>query len=136
MEVILPWDQAQGYIEMAQENLPPQALGAGGHVLLWPAYTRSSDAPLFMHPDEDFVMGWGILPAVPPKFLDQALSSLEMASELAIAYGGKRYLSGYISFDSAERWAAHFGDQWPRVQAAKRRFDPDRVLSPGFIRYE
>ena len=136
MEVILPWDQAKGYIEMAQENLPPQALGAGGHVLLWPAYTRTSDAPLFMHPDQDFVMGWGILPAVPPKFLDQAISSLEMASELAIAYGGKRYLSGYISFDSAERWAAHFGDQWPRVQAAKRRFDPDRILSPGFIRYE
>jgi cytokinin dehydrogenase len=136
MEVILPWDQAQGYIEMAQENLPPQALGAGGHVLLWPAYTRTSDAPLFMHPDQDFVMGWGILPAVPPKFLDQAIASLEMASELAIAYGGKRYLSGYISFDSTERWAAHFGDQWPRVQAAKRKFDPDRILSPGFIRYE
>jgi FAD/FMN-containing dehydrogenase len=121
MEVILPWDQAQGYIEMAQENLPPQALGAGGHVLLWPAYTRTSDAPLFMHPDQDFVMGWGILPAVPPKFLDQALSSLQMASELAIAYGGKRYLSGYIDFDSVERWAAHFGDQWPPGGGRPRR---------------
>jgi FAD/FMN-containing dehydrogenase len=136
MEVILPWDKAQEYIEMAQENLPPQALGAGGHVLLWPAYTRTSDAPLFMHPDQDFVMGWGILPAVPPKFLEQALGQLEMASELAIAYGGKRYLSGYITFDSSERWAAHFGDRWPMVQAAKRKFDPGHILSPGFIRYE
>ena len=59
-----------------------------------------------------------------------------MASELSIHYGGKRYLSGYITFDTAERWAAHFGDQWPRVYAAKRRFDPDGILAPGFIQYE
>ena len=26
-------------------------LGPGGHILLWPAYTRTSDAPLFMHPE-------------------------------------------------------------------------------------
>ncbi len=59
-----------------------------------------------------------------------------MASELAIAYGGKRYLSGYITFDSPERWAAHFGDEWPRVRRGKRRFDPDGILSPGFIQYQ
>ena len=135
MEVTLPWDKAQEYIELAQSNLPPQALGAGGHVLLWPAYTGTSDAPLFMHPPGKFVMGWGILPAVPPQFLDQALGQLEMASELAIAYGGKRYLSGYITFDTPERWAAHFGDKWPLVVAGKQRFDPDGILSPGFIRY-
>lgn len=135
MEVVLPWDKAQEYIELAQSNLPPQALGAGGHVLLWPAYTGTSDAPLFMHPEGDLVMGWGILPAVPEKFLDQALGQLEMASELAIAYGAKRYLSGYITFDSAERWAAHFGEEWPRVLEAKAKFDPDQILSPGFIRY-
>ncbi len=136
MEVILPWDKAQEYIELAQSNLPPQALGAGGHVLLWPAYTGTSDSPLFMHPPGKLVMGWGILPSVPQKFLDQALGQLEMASELAIAYGGKRYLSGYITFDTPERWAAHFGDEWPRVVAAKRRFDPDNILAPGFVHYE
>jgi FAD/FMN-containing dehydrogenase len=135
MEVILPWDKAQEYIELAQSNLPPQALGAGGHVLLWPAYTGTSDAPLFMHPPGKFLMGWGILPSVPERFLDQALSQLEMASELAIAFGGKRYLSGYITFDTPERWAAHFGDEWPRVLAAKGKYDPDGILSPGFIQY-
>ena len=136
MEVIMPWESAQSYIEFAQENLPPQALGAGGHVLLWPACTVSSDSPLFIHPQGKFNMGWGILPAVPQKFLDQALTSLDMASELAIGYGGKRYLSGYITFDTAEKWAAHFGDKWEMVCEAKARFDPDRILAPGFIQYE
>ena len=136
MEVILPWEQAREFIEFVQGSLPPQALGPAGHVLVWPAHVGASHAPLFMYPPGEFVMGWGILPAVPQKFLAQALAQLDMASELAIGYGGKRYLSGYITFDTPEKWAAHFGDQWEMVKAAKKRFDPDGILAPGFIQYE
>jgi cytokinin dehydrogenase len=135
MEVIMPWDRAQEFIELVQSNLPPQALGPAGHVLVWPAHTGASDVPLFMHPPGDYVMGWGILPAVPHKFLDVALAQLDMASELSIAYGGKRYLSGYITFNTPEKWAAHFGDKWEMVKAAKKRYDPDHILGPGFIQY-
>ena len=81
-------------------------------------------------------LGWGILGSVPPAKLEEMLAQLEMASELSIAYGGKRYLSGYITFDTAERWAAHFGDQWEPLKAAKKRWDPDGILAPGFIQYE
>jgi FAD/FMN-containing dehydrogenase len=136
METTLPWDTAKDFIEQVLAQTPPQALGPGGHVLLWPAYTRTSEVPLFMHPEGDFVMGWGILPGVPPRFLDRALAQLDMASELSIFYGGKRYLSGYITFDTAEKWAQHYGDQWPRILAAKAKFDPDHILAPGFIQYE
>lgn len=135
METILPWDRAQEYIELALSQLPPQALGPGGHILLWPSRGDTSEAPLFMHPGGEMVMGWGILPGVPEAFLPQALASLDMASELSIGYGGKRYLSGYITFDSEERWAAHFGDRWPQVKAAKRKYDPDGILAPGFVVY-
>lgn len=136
MEVIMPWDKTQEFVEMVQANLPPQTLGPGGHVLLWPAHTGASDAPLFMHPEGEYVMGWGILPAVPHQFLDVALPQLDMASELSIAYGGKRYLSGYVTFNTREQWAAHFGDKWPMVNAAKKKFDPDHVLGANFIQYE
>ena len=136
METTLPWETAREFIESALAITPPQALGPGGHVLLWPAATASSDVPLFMHPGGEHVMGWGILPGVPRAFLERALAQLDMASELSIAYGGKRYLSGYITFDTAEKWAAHFGDRWPMILAAKRRFDPDGILAPGFIIYE
>jgi FAD/FMN-containing dehydrogenase len=136
METTLPWDTSREYIESALAITPPQALGPGGHVLLWPARTAGSDVPLFMHPEGEYVMGWGILPGVPHEFLDLALAQLDMASELSIHYGGKRYLSGYVTFDTAERWAAHYGDQWERVKAAKRQFDPDGILSPGFVVYE
>jgi FAD/FMN-containing dehydrogenase len=133
METVLPWDKAQEFIEYALSNLPPQALGPGGHILLWPSRGDVSKTPLFMHPEGDMVMGWGILPGVPQRFLDQALAQLDLASELSIGYGGKRYLSGYITFDSEEKWAAHFGDRWSAMVAAKRRYDPDGILAPGFI---
>ena len=135
METTLPWETARAFIESALALTPPQALGPGGHVLLWPAYTGTSDVPLFMHPEGEYVMGWGILPGVPPKFLDLALARLDMASQLSIAYGGKRYLSGFITFDTPEKWANHFGDRWERLRAAKRRWDPDGILGPGFIQY-
>lgn len=135
-ETTLPWESAREYIETVLANLPPGALGPGGHVLLWPARTATSDVPLFMHPGGEHVLGWGILGSVPPSKLDDMLVQLEMVSELSIAYGGKRYLSGYITFDTPERWAAHFGDQWERLKAAKKRWDPDGILAPGFIQYD
>jgi cytokinin dehydrogenase len=136
METTLPWDTAREFIESVLAMTPPQALGPGGHVLLWPARTAGSDVPLFMHPEGEYVMGWGILPGVPQEYLQRALANLDMASELSIHYGGKRYLSGYITFDTPERWADHYGDQWERVRAAKQRFDPDGILAPGFVQYE
>jgi FAD/FMN-containing dehydrogenase len=136
METTLPWDTAREFIESVLAITPPQALGPGGHILLWPAYTPPSDVPLFMHPPGDWVMGWGILPGVPERFHERALQQLDMCSDLSIHYGGKRYLSGYVTFDTAEKWAAHFGDQWPRMLAAKKKFDPDGILNPGFIQFE
>jgi len=137
METTLPWDSAKEYIETILANLPPGALGPGGHVLLWPARTDTSHVPLFAHPGGERVLGWGILGSVPRVKLDEMLSQLDMASELSIAYGGKRYLSGYITFDTPERWRAHFGDDaWSRLCAAKKRWDPAGILAPGFIQYE
>lgn len=137
MESVLPWDKAQEFIEFALDNLPPQSLGPAGHILLWPSRGDTSDVPFFKHPGGDFVMGWGILPAVPERFLDMALQNLDMVSELSIGYGGKRYLSGYITFDTAEKWEAHFGSEtWQKFKAAKRTFDPDGIMNPGFIVYE
>lgn len=137
METVLPWDKAQEFIELALAQLPPQALGPGGHILLWPSRGDTSHTPLFMVPEgQEMVMGWGLLPGVPMEFLEQALTQLDMASEMSIAYGGKRYVSGYITFDTEEKWAAHFGDKWPAMKAAKKKYDPDGIMNPGFVVYE
>jgi cytokinin dehydrogenase len=133
MEVILPWDRAGEYIQGVLKSFPPTLL-AGGHVLLWPCRGGASNAPMFVYPEGDFVMGFGILPAVPRKNLGMALSLLNKASDLVMQVGGKRYLSGWVEFDHT-RWKAHYGPMWPKVLEWKGFFDPGGVMNPGFIKY-
>lgn len=132
MECVLPWPATQPYIGQVLANMPPQIV-AGGHILLWPARGNASSAPLFMRPQADYLMGFGILPAIPPALVNEALPRLNMASQAAMMMGGKRYLSGWVDFDAA-LWASHYGSKWPHVQQMKRRADPKGILNPGFLK--
>jgi FAD/FMN-containing dehydrogenase len=131
MEVVLPWDTAADYIDQVLPDLPPGLL-IGGHVLLWPARGDTSRSRLFMRPDGENLVGFGILPAIPPALWPQVRPLLDSASRLSIGMGGKRYLSGWIDF-TPEEWREHFGPQWEPFVRAKRRYDPDGVLNPGFV---
>jgi FAD/FMN-containing dehydrogenase len=133
MECLLPWQTTAMYITQVLANLPPQVL-VGGHILLWPARGNASTVPLFMHPVSDYLMGFGILPAVPPRILEEALARLDSASQGAIMMGGKRYLSGWIHFDAAQ-WGVHYGERWSTVVALKKKFDPKGLLNPGFVKF-
>jgi cytokinin dehydrogenase len=134
MECVLPWQTTPLYIGQVLGNLPPQAI-AGGHILLWPARGDSSSVPLFMRPTGGYLMGFGILPAIPHRFVEEVLPRLNMASQASTMMGGKRYLSGWIAFDAAQ-WKAHYGDKWADVVQSKKKFDPQGVINPGFVRYE
>ena len=131
MECILPWQATSFYITQVLQNMPPQAI-AGGHILLWPARGKASAVPLFLRPPGDYLMGFGILPAVPTKFLDEALPRLQQASQAAMIMGGKRYLSGWVQFDTLQ-WKAHYASLWPNVVAWKRKYDPKGILNPHFL---
>lgn len=133
MEGILGYSAAPDFLDAILPDLSP-GVQVGGHVLLWPARSSVSEVPLFMHPQEEFLIGFGILPAVPPKLWEQARPRLEMASHLLTGMGGKRYLSGFIQFDAAQ-WREHFGPQWERLSALKELYDPQGRLNPGFVRY-
>ena len=134
MECVLPWQAASFYIGQVLANLPSQAI-AGGHILLWPARADASRVPLFIRPAGDPLLGFGILPAVPRPFLEEALPRLNQASAASVMMGGKRYLSGWINFDHRQ-WQAHYGEHWARVVELKKKYDPHQVLNPGFVKYE
>lgn len=131
METVLPWETAPDLLDALLPDLPPSIL-VGGHVLLWPAKGSTSRSRLFMRPPGENLMGFGILPAVPPPFWPEAKPMLENASRLSVAMGGKRYLSGYVEFDEAD-WRSHFGGEWEFFRASKRKYDPDGILNPGFV---
>jgi FAD/FMN-containing dehydrogenase len=133
METILPWPTAAPYIQRVLAQLPPTLLG-GGHVLLWPCKGTTSTVPLFRFPKGKYVMGFGILPGLPPEVIGAARARLNLASDASVAAGGNRYLSGLIEFDRP-RWKQHFGETWPRILALKKKLDPDGILNPGFLDY-
>ncbi len=134
MECVLPWQATPFYITQVLQNMPPQAV-TGGHILLWPARGNASTVPLFMRPAGEYLMGFGILPAIPKQFLEEALPRLRQASQAAMMVGGKRYLSGWLQFE-ATQWKAHYGDLWPSVVALKRKYDPKGILNPHFLKIE
>ena len=103
-------------------------------MLLWPCRGTTSTIPNFMTPPGEFVMGFGILPGIPPEFIGPAKARLNQASDASMMVGAKRYLSGLIEFDRP-RWKQHFGAHWPRLQSLKKTYDPDGILNPGFIDY-
>lgn len=129
MECILPWSACEFYIRQITAQMQPQFL-TGGHILLWPARGSAASAPYFCCPDEEYVMGLGILPAVPKHMLERALPRLKQASQAAQMLGGKRYLSGWLDFSPSD-WKAHFGVQWEKMVALKQKYDPKAVLA-GF----
>ena len=131
VETILPWERAADCIESVLPDLPPSIL-VGGHVLLWPAKGKSSQSRFFMRPPGEDLIGFGVLPAIPPRFWERARPTLENLSRLTELMGGKRYLSGYIDWPE-ERWREHFGDQWEPFCALKGKYDPDFILNPGFV---
>jgi FAD/FMN-containing dehydrogenase len=134
MEVVLPYSTAAEYLDAILPDLSP-GVNVGGHVLLWPARSSVSEVRLFMHPEEEFLVGFGILPAIPPRLWEQARPRLAAASELSIAMGGKRYLSGYVTFDGP-RWREHFGPRWDELVRLKKQYDPEGRLNPGFVVYD
>jgi len=131
IESVLPWERAADIIESVLPDLPPSIL-VGGHVLLWPAQGRASQSRFFMRPPGENLLGFGVLPAIPPRYWEQARPMLENLGRLTELMGGKRYLSGYIDW-TEERWREHFGEQWEPFCALKRTYDPDSILNPGFV---
>ena len=133
VDTILSWDRAKELIPYVLENFPPQAIGPAGQVMLLPGRGDTSEAPLFVYPEgQENVMGFSLLPTVPPQFLDQALPQLQMFHEMILAAGGKRYLSGWVPFASEAEWQGHFGaERWATIREGKRRYDPAGSSTPA-----
>lgn len=134
MEAILPWNGAASYIQGVLKSFPHSLLG-NGYVLFYPCRLRTSNAPLFKHPEGEFTVGFEILPAVPRAWLPMVLALLSKASDLCMQMGAKRVLSGWVGFDHS-RWKAHFGETWSQMVQWKRFYDPKGILNPGFVKYD
>jgi len=90
--------------------------------------------PLFRVPDEKQAFAVWLFHAS-PRGNREARSAI-MASNRDLlakmtALGGKRY-APYTGVMSPADWQEHFGPEvWRRLSAAKKKYDPNNVLTPG-----
>lgn len=131
INLFLPDEATDAYVEHVLEITPPA--DAGGVVLLYPVSNDLIDRPLVRLPDSPVVFLLALLRAVSPPSDAEVQRLLGVNRELydeARAVGGTHYPVGAIPLTPAD-WRAHYGARYPEVVAAKLRFDPKHVLTPG-----
>ena len=104
----------------------------GGPIILYPTRSASFGRPLLRHPVGELIWQFDILrTALPNGPLAQALiDANRRLYEHVREIGGYLYPVGAVPLSPGD-WTQHFGDSWPALVRAKRRYDPARILTPG-----
>lgn len=110
-----------------------QADTGQGPVLLYPVKTNRFQLPLFRVPREEIAFLFSILrTAAPPEdaVVSRMLADNRRLFEQNRDNGGYKYSVDGISF-SQKDWQQHFHPVWGKLVTAKRRYDPNNLLTPG-----
>ncbi|MFG3053349.1 FAD-binding protein [Kitasatospora sp. NPDC048239] len=131
LSLFLPASTAGAFMREVVRELTPGDIGAG-FLLFYPYASAKFTRPFAVIPEEP--VGWLFdLLAFPAPGSDAA-AMLERNRRLydrAVALGAKRYLVGAVPRMTRGDWQRHFGTRWDALVAAKRTWDPARILTPG-----
>ena len=87
--------------------------------------------PLTRMPDEEIIYRFQLSRVLPAGTDTASMIALNRTLyERARDIGGYRMTSSAIAM-SQDDWKRHYGPAWQTVQAAKTKFDPKNVLTPG-----
>ncbi|MHB9757719.1 FAD-binding protein [Streptomyces sp. BYX5S] len=131
LSLFVPASKAKEFARLLTEELTADDLGAG-FLLYYPYPTAKLTRPLSVQPTESTAYLCDVLRFPAPGADVQAM--LEQNRKLydkAVALGAKRYLVGAVPRMTQADWKAHFGARWDGLVAAKRRYDPAGILTPG-----
>jgi cytokinin dehydrogenase len=130
INLFLPSSVVDDYVSDVLVDL--EAGDVNGPILLYPFWTRRATRPMLRLPDERVAFLFALLRTAPPDpaVIQAMLDSNRALYEQARDVGGTQYPIGSIPFSRMD-WVEHFGSQWPDLVAAKRRYDPNGILTPG-----
>jgi FAD/FMN-containing dehydrogenase len=114
--------------------IPATDLGPLGQVVLSPIRTRAIRSPLLRLPSDGLCWAFNLIRI--PTTDDRARTERLVGANRAVydrirAAGGTLYPASAFPM-SVDDWRHHFGPAFGLLQAAKQRFDPDLVLTPGY----
>jgi hypothetical protein len=103
-------------------------------VTYYPVRTGAFRTPLVRLPDEEIAFPFNLI-RIPAT--GDAASAAQMVAQNRALYdrirraGGVQYPVGALPL-SPDDWKEHFGPRGALMHAAKRRYDPDQLLTPGY----
>jgi cytokinin dehydrogenase len=124
--------QVEAVVDAELGRLTPADLGPFGQVAFSAFRRRAVTTPLLRLPADDRCFTFNLirLPATADT-ADQLVAANREVYERVRAAGGTLYPPSALPM-SPEDWRGHFGPAFDRLRDAKKEFDPDGVLTPGY----
>jgi FAD/FMN-containing dehydrogenase len=131
-DAFVPGSKIQAFVEEVLSTLTHADLGPSFPLLLYPVRTDRFTCPLLRLPAEESAYLFDLLRTAPPepRAVERMLAHNRRLFEGNRDVGGTYYPAGAVSL-SPEDWRRHFGPAWEAFAAAKHRFDPGKLLTPG-----
>jgi cytokinin dehydrogenase len=131
IDLMLPMAAASTFLREVQAEIAPLGAGDSYDLLLIPVRNSTFGRPLFRTADGEIALGFDTLRALPPGLdVESVLGFNRRLYRRAKQLGGSQYPISAVRLD-VEDWVVHYGEQWDRLVAAKRRYDRDDVLAGG-----
>ncbi|WP_224245698.1 FAD-binding protein [Hyalangium gracile] len=131
-DLLVPASRLEEFLGQVLQEVAHAELSPYFPILLYPFKRDRLTRPLFRVPEEDTFFLVDILRTASPETVDAArmVAHNRQLFERNRSWGGTHYAISAIPL-SHEDWRRHYGSVWEGFAAAKRRYDPDNVLTPG-----
>ena len=133
LTLFLPFSAAKAFL--TELFADPDNMAGLRDFQLNPFNVRLTQRPMFRFPDEDLAYMVWLYPRNVPLDDDATYNHVLEVNQRILqrmrAIGGKSY-PPYAPYSSIAEWEEHYGpEMWPRLLHAKRKYDPNNVLTPG-----
>jgi cytokinin dehydrogenase len=133
--MFLPGSATDAFVSGVMAELTEADIGASGVILLYPLRREPIKVPLLRVPDEEVIFLFAVLRTAAPDSggaltPGAMLKANRTLFEQARKLGGYAYPIGSIPMTPKD-WRQHYGPAWPFLVAAKHRYDPAGILTPG-----
>jgi cytokinin dehydrogenase len=131
LDVFVPDSKANQYLAETMGILTPADIGVDFPISFFFVSTVACKRPLLRLPSEPSACLWNLMTtATDPVAAEKNVAMNRRFFDQARAVGGKHLPVSAMPL-SRQDWEEHFDPFWETLVAAKRRFDPDNILTPG-----
>lgn len=130
----LPGSNAEEIANEVLRGLTNADVGPFGRITYYPVFTEEIRTPLLRLPDESVVFPFNLV-RIPSS--NDAKEAADMIAANRTLYehirnaGGLLYPVSAFPMSQAD-WRDHFGSVWSILADARRRYDPEGILTPGY----